>query len=154
MRPLSSTGQVFITWLSIFLKIAPQSLAVTSLQTFQKRLLCVCQTTWFKYFAYTMYLTPDIWLLQAHLLVLSQPSLCEYLVSVSPTVICQTAGQRARSVVWGLLWREGGREGGREEIEWHIVNIRSIIVNIKPASVRMNGSRSPICLYRNIRLTI
>lgn len=50
--------------------------------------------------------------------------------------------------------REGGREGGGEEMKWHIVNIRSIIVNIKPASVRMNGSRSTICLYRNIRLTI
>lgn len=48
--------------------------------------------------------------------------------------------------------RVGGKRLDRKEAEWCIVNIRSLIVHIWPASV--NGNQCAVCFYGNVRLTI
>lgn len=82
----------------VFKKIWFWFLAVTNLQKFQKIFALHMSNHMFLIFCVYPISNPNIWLLHAHLLVLSQPSLYEYLVSISPTVTCQTAGLQEQKV--------------------------------------------------------
>ena len=93
------------TWLLSFKKLFFSSFWLWPVyKHFKNILLYICQTAWFECFAYAMYLTPNIWLRHAHLLVLSHPSLDEWIFGfcTNPLSFVKLLANRAGSIVWGL----------------------------------------------------